>query len=83
MHWVAAVAARVRDDDGILVDVEADMQCATVLKFFIADLRSRGERQRAFGGSDLTEANPRVETKVSLFPRQSLCLDPPVWEGRP
>src|SRR5436309_2857134 len=25
-------------------------------------------------GSDLTEANPRVETEVSLFDRQSLCL---------
>jgi len=33
-----------------------------------------GECQRAFCGSDLTEANPRSETEVSLFDRQSLCV---------
>jgi len=31
VHRVAAIAARVRGDDGILVDVQADMQYATVL----------------------------------------------------
>src|SRR6266536_808666 len=80
-HWRVPMAPRCTGSPPSLLAYPTTMESlwtsrptCSVLSFFIADLRSHGQCQRALGGSDLAEANPRVETEVSLSPRQSLCL---------
>src|SRR5881296_3954311 len=81
-HWRVPMAPRCTGSPPSLLAYAATIESLwtsrptySVLSFFIADLRSHGQCQRALCGSDLAEANPRVETEVSLSPRQSLCLD--------
>src|SRR5437867_5995060 len=81
-HWRVPMAPRCTGSPPSLLAYAATIESLwtsrptySVLSFFIADLRSHGQCQRALCGSDLAEANPRVETEVSLSPRQSLCLE--------
>src|SRR6266542_2288543 len=81
-HWRVPIAPRCTGSPPSLLAYAATMESLwrsrptySVLSFFIADLRSHGQCQKALCGSDLAEANPRVEAEVSLSPRQSLCLD--------
>src|SRR5881296_1115786 len=85
-HWRVPMAPRCTGSPPSLLAYAATIESLwtsrptySVLSFFIADLRSHGQCQRALCGSDLAEANPRVETEVSLSPRQSLCLEGNAW----
>src|SRR5437867_8696910 len=87
-HWRVPMAPRCTGSPPSLLAYAATMESLwrsrptySVLSFFIADLRSHGQCQRALCGSDLAEANPRVEAEVSLSPRQSLCLDTRDYES--